>query len=26
MWVREFLANAYLPDKPLRPEYYSVVR
>ncbi|PNX83054.1 hypothetical protein L195_g039092 [Trifolium pratense] len=26
MWVREFLANAYLPDKPLFPEYFSVVR
>ncbi|PNX57000.1 hypothetical protein L195_g058477, partial [Trifolium pratense] len=26
MWVREFLANAYLPDQPLLPEYYSIVR
>ncbi|PNX89252.1 hypothetical protein L195_g045370 [Trifolium pratense] len=26
MWVREFLANAYLPDKPLYPEYFFVVR
>ncbi|CAJ2641868.1 unnamed protein product [Trifolium pratense] len=26
MWVREFLANAYLPDQPMFPEYSSVVR
>ncbi|PNX61716.1 hypothetical protein L195_g060800, partial [Trifolium pratense] len=26
MWVREFLANAYLPEKPLFHEYFSVVR
>ncbi|CAJ2645441.1 unnamed protein product [Trifolium pratense] len=26
MWVREILANAYLPDQPMFPEYTSVVR
>ncbi|CAJ2659226.1 unnamed protein product [Trifolium pratense] len=26
MWVREFLANAYLPDQSSVPEFYSTVR
>ncbi|PNX87331.1 hypothetical protein L195_g043418, partial [Trifolium pratense] len=26
MWVREFLANAYLPDQSSHSEYYSTVR